>query len=926
MRLKKELLFFVLAVFCTKEAFSDAYIDNNLSAPIYNPTAPFDSISITNSSTLSNSSHYIYFGAHHGNATINNNGSLTSTNDNSNVLFFSGYGNSTSSSNASLVINNNEGATMHNSGDGGSILSITPNTNLKFDLTFNNSGTLLADGEFANIIVATRFSSVNGGSTTINNSGTISKTFSGDSTAAIYLAGGENFVINNSGTLEAGSSSDEVIRISTYDSVTVNVLEGSEIVGNIYSNATSNVLNIQKSVNYSQYNALNGQLTGSSWTTNIASGGTLTLASSETINTVNSTSGSSIVNGGTITNANINSGSVQNSGTIDNANINGGTVTNTGAITTLNANSGTSITNAGYISSLVTSGTVSLSLTAPTIPGSIPTPSSVPGGSIDSITNNGTLTISLNLIPSVTSIGTHPLTSSPIGEITNNGTLYFSGFGNSNYIGNITGSGGFTKSGSDIYTVSSTQNYSGATIVSSGELKVNGSIASSSLTTVNSGAKISGTGTVGNLTINSDATLAPGNSIGTMNVAGNLTLNSGSNTAIEYNNVAMDKVIASGNIAVAGTANFSIYNFDAQKNFVVSQNILETTGGTLSGKFDNVAIDQDQFLISTSYSSTAARATISKKLNSSTLDAPLFVQNSIGRMIGSSIATHLNDNRNLEENKTTSWVSTSAFNGSRGSIQNSSPFSTNGYLLSAGMVKSYEDFQITGSVFNSYASANRYSYFGKDEIDTNGFALGLGKAFGDFYNSIQVGAGFYNSNNRRHVEVNGVAQTARSNSDGNFKYINAATAYNLDLKDYGKIIMSFSAALQDNQNNGFSENGLSFGNYSSSKSSAKTTNLEAGISYRNEFARALKLPQNSFFELGFNGYQSNIHNKKAATISQGNANYQLYSQYRQGLVFGASALASLPLNEATRVFAKLERRQNGSLRDNIGSLELNYKF
>src|SRR5215472_7939635 len=64
----------------------------------------------------------------------------------------------------------------------------------------------------------------------------------------------------------------------------------------------------------------------------------------------------------------------------------------------------------------------------------------------------------------------------------------------------LSGIGGVTKIGAGALVLSGTDTYSGPTTVAAGTLIVNGSIANSAVT-VNSGAMLSGTGTVGGLTI-----------------------------------------------------------------------------------------------------------------------------------------------------------------------------------------------------------------------------------------------------------------------------------------------------------------------------------------------------------------------------------------------------------------------------------------
>lgn len=939
---------FSLILLVSNQAFAIDYINNNLSGTIYSNSA-FDNITITNqaSSNLSNNSDlgFIEFDNQHANTTITNNGSISSTGDSHLGIYFLDYGNTVTSSNSIFTVNNN--GTLQTNGDlSPAIYLPTLSDGLYYDLNINNSGTISAAGTYSSTIEILR--QTNNGTSTITNSGIISKTFVEDS-ATIFIDDG-NSVITNSGTISAGDSSKLAISLGG-NNATLNILEGSNIVGKISSDATTSTLNIKESISSSDYNSLLSQLIGSSWTTNISSSsGSYTNGISESLLTMNLTDSGSLTNNGEITTVNSSGANVYNNSDsyITDLNVSGigiattsgpqvnnlsANVSNSGYIENLNlAGSNNLVRNSRFIENLNSSGTNNVVVVNNAIAFDSIHPNGVSDG-INNITNSGSLIFSIGAIIAPGSIIAPQIPGpiNPIGAIDNSGTVtMLVDSGSYTYNRVISGNGDFVKSGAGTVILSNTNLYTGATTISAGELKVNGSIASSSSTTIASGGILSGTGTIGNLTLNSGASFAPGNSIGTTNVSGNFTMNSGSTLDIEYNNNSMDKVVASGNITLAGTANFSIYNYNPDNIYVVSQDILETTGGTLSGKFDNMTTDDNKFIASTSYTSTTARATVSRKLNSSTLDAPLFVQNSIGRMFGKSIFEELNNHHDSGSGKTSSWISGSAFNSNSGALDNSSPFSTSGYLTSAGLVKNYEDFQIIGGLFNSQANANRFNYFGKDQIETNGFALGLGKnypiTYGSFYNSIQVGAGFYNSNNSRNVVVNDSYQSARSRGKGNFKYINFGTAYNIPTKDFGQFAISLSASLQDTSNNGFSESGLSYGNFSASKSSARTANLELGTSYKNNFAKFVGLPDKSFFKIEATAYQSNLSSKKSATISQGNASYALDSQYKQGMVFGANALVSIPVNDSTSIVAKIERRQSGSLRNNIGTFEIRYQF
>ncbi|MDI1248357.1 MAG: autotransporter-associated beta strand repeat-containing protein, partial [Lacunisphaera sp.] len=103
----------------------------------------------------------------------------------------------------------------------------------------------------------------------------------------------------------------------------------------------------------------------------------------------------------------------------------------------------------------------------------------------------------------------------------------------STFSGAISGTGGLTKSGAGVMTLAGTNTYSGATSLTAGGLIFNGSAASSAFTV--SGGTLSGSGTIGALTIASGGTFSPGNSPGTFN-AGNTTWAGGGTYLWELNN------------------------------------------------------------------------------------------------------------------------------------------------------------------------------------------------------------------------------------------------------------------------------------------------------------------------------------------------------------------------------------------------------
>ncbi len=127
------------------------------------------------------------------------------------------------------------------------------------------------------------------------------------------------------------------------------------------------------------------------------------------------------------------------------------------------------------------------------------------------------------------------------------------------YSGSISGTGGLTKIGPGVLSLSGTSGYSGPTNINAGILDVNGVLASA--VSVNAGSTLMGSGTIGGLSVANGGTVAPGNSIGTMNVAGNVGFAAGSTYQVQVNAAGQSDLIAAtghatltgGNVQVSGT-------------------------------------------------------------------------------------------------------------------------------------------------------------------------------------------------------------------------------------------------------------------------------------------------------------------------------------------------------------------------------------
>ena len=222
-------------------------------------------------------------------------------------------------------------------------------------------------------------------------------------------------------------------------------------------------------------------------------------------------------------------------------------------------------------------------------------------GSGGTLTLNGTNDFTGGItISSGTLIGN---SSSLPGNIANSGALEFNQTFDGTYAGVLSGTGPLTVTGGGkLQMTGNSEGYGGSITVSGTNLNINGMLASSppQLMTVQTGGTLSGTGTVGSVTINNGATLQPGNSVGTINLTGNLILNTNSNTAIEVGPDGASSIEVAGTATLAGPVTLSFdpgfYGFTKIYDILIAEGDLGMT------TFSNLINPNSNFISQLSYS------------------------------------------------------------------------------------------------------------------------------------------------------------------------------------------------------------------------------------------------------------------------------------------------------------------------------------
>ncbi|NVO12426.1 MAG: autotransporter domain-containing protein [Rhodoplanes sp.] len=154
----------------------------------------------------------------------------------------------------------------------------------------------------------------------------------------------------------------------------------------------------------------------------------------------------------------------------------------------------------------------------------------------------------------------------------------------STFAGVLTGTGGLALA-AGVETLTGTSTYTGATTIDGGLLVVSGAIASSA-TTVNRGGTLTGTGTVGSLTVNAGGVLAPGAGTpgSTMTIAGTLAFAPGSIYQVMLDPTTASRAVVGGAATLAGT----VQAYFASGSYL-SKNYTILSAASRTGTFDALA-------------------------------------------------------------------------------------------------------------------------------------------------------------------------------------------------------------------------------------------------------------------------------------------------------------------------------------------------
>ncbi|MBF34141.1 MAG: hypothetical protein CME94_07990 [Hyphomonadaceae bacterium] len=182
-------------------------------------------------------------------------------------------------------------------------------------------------------------------------------------------------------------------------------------------------------------------------------------------------------------------------------------------------------------------------------------------------------------------------------------------------LGDLTGTGTVTKTGSGTLVLDGDSAFEGMTDVKEGHLIVGDSAGSGARlvggVTIGSGAYLSGSGSVGTTVV--EGTVQPGNSIGTITIAGDARFTSGSVYEVEVDpsGTASDLIDVSGSVTIENGAAVRHIGFDGIYA-AVSDYTIVTAGNGITGTFGSVESDYAFLDATLGYDTNAVTLTLSR--------------------------------------------------------------------------------------------------------------------------------------------------------------------------------------------------------------------------------------------------------------------------------------------------------------------------